>query len=206
MTVLLGFLQYTYWDLSIKRQQGLNLKTAFIALAEAELATKRMLPAIAHLTATRSPDAKTLEELNDLYAHLNGAIARIDQVKFLNETTRPLVLAALHDLNPENGIDSERMLDALARLRPQLTALADTTQKAREQLRDLHNQDIEEIVSRTAFVSIIVLGAAILLGILLSLAFARHIRRRIKLLSDGASRIAAGELVPVEAPVASSGA
>ena len=38
MTILLGFLQFTYWDMSVKRQQAKNLKTAFIALAEADMA------------------------------------------------------------------------------------------------------------------------------------------------------------------------
>ncbi len=42
MALLLGFLQYTYWDLSRKRQEARNLGTVFVALAEAELATQRM--------------------------------------------------------------------------------------------------------------------------------------------------------------------
>ena len=42
MTLLLGFLQFTYWDLSVKRQKAKDLKTAFIALAEADMATQRM--------------------------------------------------------------------------------------------------------------------------------------------------------------------
>lgn len=203
MTLLLGFLQYTYWDLSLKRQQGQSLKTVFIALAEADLAAKRMLSVVAHLSTTSAPDPRTLEELNDLYAHLTSAITRIDKESYLEVAARSLIQEALQELNPENGIDGDRMLSALSRLRPQLNVVADVTQRQREQLRDLHGQDIEEIVARTAFVSIVVLGASILLGVLFSLAFAHRILRRIKLLSAGAGRIAAGDLKPVEAPARS---
>ena len=42
MTLLLVFLQYTYWDLSVKRQKSKNLAVAFVSLAEADLAAQRM--------------------------------------------------------------------------------------------------------------------------------------------------------------------
>ena len=38
MTLLLFFLQLTYWDMSVKRQQAKDLKTAFIAMVEADMA------------------------------------------------------------------------------------------------------------------------------------------------------------------------
>ena len=58
MTLLLCFLQFTYWDLSVKRQQGKNLKTAFIALAEADMATQRMESIVGFLAQAHTPDAK----------------------------------------------------------------------------------------------------------------------------------------------------
>ena len=52
----------------------------------------------------------------------------------------------------------------------------------------------------SAFVSIIVLGCAILLGIVLARTFSRRILNRIQLLSSSASRIAQGDLSPPPAP------
>lgn len=200
MSLLLGFLQYTYWDLSVKRQQAQNLKTSFIALAEAEMATKGMLARAAHSKSLTAPDAQSLEQMNDLYAHLESAVARaITSIPPAPEE-RDQIRQAVKELNPERGYDSDGVIAALTRLRPLLESLALTTQKEREQLRELHNHDMEEIVARTAFVSIVVLGAAILLGVFLSLTFAHRILRRIQLLSAGAARIAKGDLVPVAAP------
>ena len=42
LTLLLGFMQFTYWDLSVKRREAKSLGTAFISLAEADLASRRM--------------------------------------------------------------------------------------------------------------------------------------------------------------------
>jgi len=66
--------------------------------------------------------------------------------------------------------------------------------------RDLATMLIDALVAETTFVTIVVLGFAILVGILLSLGFARHILRRIQVLSDSAARITAGEFVPPPAP------
>lgn len=200
MTLILGFLQYTYWDLSVKRQQALNLKTSFIALAEAEMAAKGMLARAAHSKSQTAPDAKNLEQMNELYAHFESAIGRAIAAVPPSPAEQKLLRQVLKDINPAHGYDSDVVIESLSRLRPVLESLAQVTQKGREQLRDLHNQDMEEIVARTAFVSIIVLGAAILLGILLSLTFSRRILRRIQILSAGAARIAEGDLVPVSAP------
>ena len=200
MTLLLGFLQYTYWDLSVKRQQALNLKTSFIALAEAEMAAKGMLARAAHSKALTALDAQSLEQMNDLYVHLESAVTRAIAVIPPSPAEQQELRQTVTELNPNHGYDSDSVIAALTRLRPVLESLALATQKKREQLRDLHNQDMEELVARTAFVSIIVLGTAILLGVFLSLTLARRILRRIQLLSAGAARIAEGDLVPVAAP------
>lgn len=200
MTLLLGFLQYTYWNLSVKRQQAKTLGTIFISLAEADLAAQRMNGLVQRLREEPSVNVERLEEFNQLYLHLDGALRRLFTVTPLPDESRSPLMKALRDLNPERGFDPQRILNSLATLRPQLMALSELTQKQRESLRDVHNQDIDALVDRTAFVSIIVLGCAILLGIVLARTFSRRILHRIQLLSSSASRIAQGDLSPPPAP------
>lgn len=200
MTLLLGFLQYNYWDLSVKRQERARLGNTFIALAEADLASQRIYALALRLSGERLVDISRLEEIAQLHHHLEGAVQRILDFMPLAESNRALLRQAVDDLNPELGFDADRLLAALSLLRPQLVSLAETVQQRREKLRDVHKDDIDELVARTAFISIIVLGAAILVGIFLSLAFARRIQRRIQVLSDSAGRIARGDLAPPPAP------
>jgi signal transduction histidine kinase len=56
------------------------------------------------------------------------------------------------------------------------------------------------LVERTTYVSIVGLGSAILIGVLLSMAFARRILRRIKILSESAERVTRGDFSPPPAP------
>lgn len=200
MTLLLGFLQYNYWDLSVKRQEQRRLGNLFIALAEADLASQRMYGLVLRLSGDRLVDISRLEEIAQLYHHLEGAVQRILHYMPLSESSRAVLRQAVDDLNPELGFDIDRLLGALSLLRPQLVSLAGVVQQQREKLRDVHKDDIDALVARTAFVSIVVLGVAILLGILLSLAFARRIQRRLQMLSDSAGRIARGDLAPLPAP------
>ncbi len=200
MAFLLLFLQYTYWDLSNKRQEAKRLGTVFIALAEADLATQRMYGLSLRLADERLVDVARFQEMAELYLHLEGATERILTRMSLSESTRALVRQAVRDLDPEFGFDPQRFLAAISLLRPQLAAISGTVQKQRENLRDVHKDDIDELVARTASVSIVVLGAAIGLGVVLALAFARNILRRIQVLSDAAGRIARGELTPPAAP------
>jgi len=200
MTVLLGFLQYTYWDLSVKRQEARNLTTVFIALAESDLALQRMYGLTVRLRDEKTVDVSRLQEMSELYQHLRSGIEKILKLTPLSGDTRALLQQALQALDPEAGFDAQRFIANFSLLRPQLVSLSELTQKQRERLRDVHNQDIDEMVDRTAFVSIVVLGAAILLGIFLSLTFARRILRRIQFLSECAGRIAGGNPVPPPAP------
>jgi signal transduction histidine kinase len=200
LTLLLGFMQYTYWDLSVKRQEARNLRTVFIALAEADMASQRMSNLTASLQGKGMIDVDRLEEMAELYTHLSVSLQRVLSHMPLPEDTRALLRQALVDLNPENGFAAERFQSAISVLRPHLAALSELSQKQRERLSDVHNQDIDELVARTAFVSIVVLGAAILLGIFLSLTFARRILRRIHNLSDSAARVASGDLSPPPPP------
>jgi two-component system, NarL family, sensor histidine kinase UhpB len=200
MTLLLIFLQYTYWDLSVKRKESRSLATVFIALAESDLAVQRMYGLTIRLREERTVNVAGLEDMAILYRHLEGALERILTLTPLSDSTRALLRQTLRDLNPEYGFDAQRYLASLSLLRPQLVSLAELTQKKRERLRDVHNQDIDAMVDRTAFVSLVVLGVAILIGIFLSLAFARRILHRIQFLSDSAGRVARGDLMPPPAP------
>ncbi|MFA5515474.1 MAG: ATP-binding protein [Desulfuromonadales bacterium] len=201
MSLLLGFLQYNYWDLSLKRQQARKMTTVFIALAEADLAAQRMHHLAVHFSVERQIEVSRVEEMGQLFVHLEGAIGRILELLTLPDSTRALLLQAESDLNPEHGFSSERFLAAISLLRPQLASLSDMIQQQqRDRLRDVHRDDIDELVARTTFVSILVLGAAILVGVALSLTFATRIQRRLQLLSDSAGRIVRGELTPPPAP------
>ncbi len=200
MTLLLGFLQYSYWDLSLKRQASRKLTTLFIALAEANLASQRMHALAMRFSRLEIVDVGRLEELAELHKHLKGAAKRILELVTLSDETEKVWRQAVADLDPEQGFDSRRFIDALNRLRPELEKLSELIQNERERLRDVHNQDIDALVARTTFVSIVVLGFSILLGIFLSLTLARRILRRIQYLSESAGRIARGDLTPPKAP------
>jgi len=200
MSLLLGFLQFNYWDLSIKRQAARQLGTLFIALAEADLAAQRMNNLSVRLGKNTMLDASRLQEMAELYTHLSGASQRILNVMKMDETSRLEWRQAVADLDPDNGFNSERFLVALGKLRPHLDELSEWIQNDREKLRDVHSQDIDALVARTTFVSIVVLGAAILIGVFLSLTFARRILKRIQGLSDNAIRIVKGDLTPPPEP------
>ncbi len=200
LSLLLGFLQYSYWDLSVKRQEARKLGTVFIALAEADLASQRLHGLVRHITREGLTELRELDALEELYLHLFGAVTRLQDLMPIKEENRLALQQAVSDLNPERGFDPERYLAALNLLRPQLITLSEQLQDKRQQLRNMHGQDIDALVARTALVSLVVLGAAVGLGILLSLTFARRLLRRIQTLSDSAGRIADGELVPPEPP------
>ena len=87
------------------------------------------------------------------------------------ERSRASLRKIVADLNPEFGLDVERFNAAIARLRPELNRLSESLQTRREKLRGLHSQDIDELVAHTAFVSTLVMGAAILTGLFLSMFF-----------------------------------
>ena len=200
MTLLLCFLQFTYWDMSVKRQQANNLKTAFIALAEADMAVKRMRGVVGFLAQAQVPDPGALEQMSDLYEHLAMAIDRLQGTGLMGMPAMSLMRQSVVTLNPEQGLLLEQFAQALETLTPQITTQLNGLNQLRDQMSDVHRQDIDALVAETTFVTIVVLGLAILLGILLSLAFARHILRRIHLLSDAAARITAGDFSPPPAP------
>ncbi len=200
MSLLLVFLQATYWDLSAKRRQARKLGAVFVALAETDLAAQH-LSRFAHSLNRETPiSAEELKAVSRLHRHMEEALGKVQELIPLPEDVRSTLNSALHGLNPENGLDQERILSNISTLRPQLVAISEKVQRQRYALSEEHARDIDALVTRTALVSLIVLGAAIVLGIFLSLFFARNILRRIQFLSDSAGRIAAGDLTPPPAP------
>lgn len=199
-TLLLIFLQYTYWDLSVKRQEARKITQTFVALAEADLSAQRIQGLIAHVNRVGRFDVAEMETLRELHNHLEGAVARINNLMPLPENSRALLQQTVDDLDPKRGYDALRFKSALELLRPQLVTLAEMSQERRTTLRNAHLKDIDELVSRTALVALIGIGTSVVLGIFLSLFFARRLLRRIKHLSDSAGRIARGDLTPPNAP------
>ncbi len=200
MTLLLCFLQFTYWDMSVKRQQAKNLKTAFIALAEADMAAQRMQGVVEFLSQATEPDPRALEQMANLHQHLAVAVDRLQESGLLTSSSMSLLQQSVTDLNPDMGLRLERFDSTLSLLQPHIKEQLGELNQRRDKLSNLHREDIDALVAETTFVTIVVLGFAILVGILLSLAFARHILRRIQVLSDSAARITDGDFTPPPAP------
>jgi signal transduction histidine kinase len=200
MTLLLCFLQFTYWDLSVKRQQARNIKTAFIALAEADMAVQRMQGIVHFLLKDQEPDAHSFEQMTNMYQHLETSINRIYETELFGAQSMSLFQQGLTDLDPDKGVDLQAFDATIDLMLPHIKAQLGQLNRWRDEMKSLHSEDMDELVAETTFVTIIVLGAAILIGILLSLMFARHILRRIHELSDSAARITAGDFSPPTPP------
>ena len=200
MTLLLGFLQFTYWDISVKRQKAKDLRTAFVALAEADMATQRMHGVVGFLAQAQFPDPRALEQIANLHRHLEVSIDRLQETGLMATPSMSRMRQSIVDLNPEHGMQLDQFNQALKILHPLIMEQLSKLNEQRDDLSVLHREDIDTLVAETTFVSILVLGVAILVGILLSLTFARHILRRIQVLSDGAARITAGDFSPPPAP------
>ncbi|PLX98246.1 MAG: hypothetical protein C0623_13055 [Desulfuromonas sp.] len=200
LALLLGFMQLSYWDLTLKRQASRKLGTVFLSLAEADLATQRIYRLAVRLSREDLVNVARVSELAMYYQHLDEASERIISNLGMNKRDRTRFRETVNKLNPEFGFDAERFVEAIGELRPQFVSFSEQMQERRATLSKVQSADIDELVTRTTLVSIIVLGTAILLGIFLSLYFARRILRRIQGLSDSARRIAEGELVAPTPP------
>ena len=199
LTLLLAFLQYTYWDMSKKSHAASQLRALFISLVEADIATKRLyaLGSAVHPEAAEAAfDGKRHDEMSLLYARLlsllqtiKGMLPGADELSELGEK-----------LNPDRGFGDEDYRNAVIELRSRLNALSEETQRKREILQNETNRDITEIVYRTTTIGTVVLIVAILIGVFIALTFARQILHRINLLTENASRIAGGDLSPLPFP------
>jgi signal transduction histidine kinase len=202
LTLLLGFMQYTYWDLSVKRQEARSIGNTFVALAEADMAVRRLHVIIRTFQHTGVAAPEDMALATDLYDRLVSAIERIEPFGPLEDSADLSHLDQLAKaLNPASAPEAEVTAELFAQFRGHLSTLSHTTQIYRNQLRHDQGQDISQMVERTALVSIIVLGLAILFGLFLSIYFSRRILSRIQLISDSAGRIASGELELPPAPV-----
>lgn len=201
LVLLLGFMHYTYWDLSAKREQAKAIGSTFVALAEADMAARRLHVLVRTLQHTGMAAPEDMALVTDLYDRLTGAIDRIEPFGPLKETSDVALLQELvAKLNPATGMEPEQTAELFARFRAQLSNLSNTTQLHRNKLRHLHSQDINQLVEHTVLVSISVLACAILLCLLIATYFSRRILSRIHRLSDNAGRIASGDLELPPAP------
>jgi two-component system sensor histidine kinase UhpB len=207
MTLLLGFLQYTYWDLSKKREQAQRMGTIILSLTQANMAAQRMFD-LARQYEMRSnvgvaDDVEVkelLDRLEEMHAHLAAAIQRIVPLLPLPSGEVNELRQTVDALSPRQGFDPSRFIGTMTRLQPQLAALSEATQRLREARQPVKSKDVDELVDRAALVSVVVLGAAIPIGVLLALYFSRRILRRIQKLSDTAGRIVRGDLTPPKTP------
>lgn len=201
LILLLGFMHYTYWDLSTKREEAKAIGSTFVALAEADMAARRLHVIVRTLQHTGMAAPEDMALITDLYDRLVAAIERIEPFGPLKETNDIEQLRALVvRFNPATGMEPEQTAELFARFRAQLSNLSNTTQVQRNKLRHLHSQDINQLVQHTVLVSISVLALAILLCLLIAVYFSRRILSRIQKLSDNAGRIAAGDLELPPAP------
>lgn len=193
LTLLLGFLQYTYWGMSKMRLESSQLRTAFIALVEADMATKQIyaLKSAIHPEGAQAAfDGRRHDELNLLSARLKSSLQVISNL--LPVEKELLELGA--KLSPDRGYSGEEFRNTVIELRSRLSTLSEEVQKKREIAQNKDDQDIAEIVYRMTTIGTIVLIIAILIGLFIALIFARQILYRINQLSAYASRIAGGDL------------
>ncbi len=207
MTLLLGFLQYTYWDLSQKREQLQKMGTIIISLTQANMAAQRMFDLarqhelrVSEFLIKDKEIQELLDRLEEMHAHLATAVQRIVPLMNLEQGKVDELLKTVDQLNPRRGLDLVQFLSGMAQLQPQLADLSSVTQQMREVSQPVKSNDLDKLMNRAALVSVIVLGAAIPIGVLLSLYFSRRILRRVQRLSDTAGRIVRGDLTPPAAP------
>lgn len=201
LVLLLGFMQYAYWNLSAKREESKAVGTTFVALAEADMAARRLHVIVRTLQHTGKANPDDMVLIADLYERLIAAIGRIIPFGPLKDSDDIENLRAIAEaLNPADSPEPDRTAELFAKFRAQLSTLSNITQIQLNKIRHQYGQDINDLVERTAEVSFAVLALAIFLGAVISVYFSRRILNRIQQISDSAGRIAAGDLEPPPAP------
>jgi signal transduction histidine kinase len=201
LILLLGFMHYTYWDLSTKREEARAIGSTFVAVAEADMAARRLHVIVRTLQHTGMAAPEDMALVTDLYDRLVMAIERIEPFGPLKESNDIAQLRMLvTKFNPATAMEPDQTAELFARFRAQLANLSNMTQVHRNKIRHLHGQDIGELVENTVLVSISVLVMAILLCLSIAFYFSRRLLSRIQKLSDNAGRIAAGDLELPPAP------
>lgn len=201
LVILLIFMQYTYWDLSNKRREAKAIGSTFVALAEADMAARRLHLLLRSMQHTGMAAPEEMALVADLYERLLQAIGRLQPFGPLKESGQISELMTLAEsLNPADSPEPGQTAELFARFRTELSTLSNITQIHRNRLRMIHDQDINHLVERTTAVSMLVLVVAILLGLYLSIYFSRRLLSRIQSLSTNAVKIADGKLELPEAP------
>jgi signal transduction histidine kinase len=200
MTLLLGFLQYTYWNISVQKERTQRVKTAFITLVDADFAAQRMHALARLMLWAPEFESGQVEKLTELYRYLDNAVETLRIIKLVEASEIDDLAQVVDDLDPRHGLRPEVFDETLERLRPRLSAMLTELNIQRQEVSSTNREDMDELVTQTTFVGIIVLASAILVGVFLSLTFARRILQRIKLLSESAERITRGEFLPPPAP------
>jgi len=201
LILLLAFMQYTYWDLSFKRQEAKAMGTTFIAVAEADMAARRLHVLLRTMQHTGMAAPEEMALVADLYERMLASIGRIIPFGPLENSGHISHLLELaENLNPTDSPEIEKTAESFARFRSELSALSNITQIYRNQSRMSQEQDINLLVERTATVSMSVLVLAILLGLFISIYFSRRILNRVQMLSHSAAKIADGKLEMPPAP------
>ena len=201
LTLLLAFMQYSYLDLAHKRSEVRAVGTTFIALADADMAARRLHVLLRTMQHNGIAAPEEMALVADLYEHLLNAISRMKPFGPLKETQQiPHLMELAEALNPADSPETAETARLFASFRAELSALSSTTQIHRNHLRLSHEQTIMQLVERTTIVSISVLVLAILVGLALSIYFSRRILNRVQLLSSNAVLIADGKLEIPPAP------
>ena len=201
LILLLAFMQYTYWDLSFKRQEAKAIGTTFVAVAEADMAARRLHVLLRTMQHTGMAAPEDMALVADLYERMLASIGRIKPFGPLKNSGHISHLLELAEkLNPADSPEIDKTAESFARFRAELSALSNITQIYRNQSRRAQEQDISQLVERTATVSMSVLVLAILLGLFISIYFSRRILNRVQMLSHNAARIADGKLELPPAP------
>ena len=201
LVLLLGFMQYSYWDLAHKRQESKAIGTTFIAVAEADMAARRLHVLLRTMQHTGMAPPEDMALVADLYERMLASISRIKPFGPLKESGHISYLLQLaENLNPADSPEIEQTAESFALFRAELSALSHTIQIHRNQSRMAQDQDVNQLVERTASVSMLVLLLAIFLGLSISIYFSRRILNRVQMLSHNAARIADGKLELPPAP------
>ncbi len=201
LLLLLGFMQLTYWNLSAKRQEARAIGTSFVALAEADMAARRLHVLIRSIQYSGMATPEEMAMVADLYDRLISAVDRLEPFGPLKKSGQITLLKELAaQLNPADSPDPEKTAQNYANFRAELSGLSNLTQIHLNRLRTTQEQDVTRLVERTYLVSMVILMLAIALGVIISVYFSRRILSRIQVLSQNALQIADGKLELPPAP------
>ena len=201
LLLLLGFLQFAYWNLAAKRQEARAIGTTFVALAEADMAARRLHVLIRSIQYSGLASPEEMALVADLYDRLNSAVERLKPFGPLKQSGQiSLIRQLAGQLNPADSADPELTAKNYANFRAELSGLSNLTQIHLNRLRTTQEQDVTQLVERTYLISMVILITAIVLGTCISIYFSRRILKRIQVLSQNALQIADGKLELPPAP------